>query len=741
MPNELLPPVPQPPMRQEGAGVIIDNRTDLPDERVREAIRDQWVNLSETAGLQFARPSNFGLYANTTQGSMLARTPFRTPASVIEEMRLARAIVDMDDDIGAIVGNMSAIAFGEGLTNQHRDEKTLEFFNQMMGPRGIGLESLMEEMYRELLTTGNLTTLTVFARKRMQYFPIKSDTPIQAQLQVPNVAVLPAENIRVVTDDVMGAGQLAYLVEDQSMKAWLNEYLDPATPQLRRTMMALNEPVAAALFTGRYMVPYDDGDPLSRGLILYTLNQSMVTRMTLPKGAVPYARPLLTRNFALLEAKRLLNILDFSLLQGGTNYIVVAKKGSDQLPAQQPEIDNLTESLRHASRSGVIVGDHRLSIEVITPKLDELLNANKRKLIGRKLKMGLMRQTEEVPGDTGNQGAENEMEMTARIVSSDRRRLIMHAKATVYDPTASRNRSTFSMGSPGIWAPKIVLTNANLFWQMVLNARDRGDIPRRWLVEALGYDYDAALAEREREVARGDDDILKPASVPFSNPGEPQDNGPGRPPGTSTNNGREQNAPQGRDNFAPKRVIQRNAGETVTAFVQDNEVFYIGELTAAVLDQYGERADFKAYVTEMERDAIARNQTLRVGPSVVVPVNPSVRCEELSCVKLDEGLRMIVGKRIGDGAMFTKALRFQEPHFDLTTASECALRWGFITEPLIEHASHGATCPACGTEMVNYPQDPTCPQCSRTHAGVSDVAALRAEIAELRAAVAASAVE
>jgi hypothetical protein len=39
----------------------------------------------------------------------------------------------------------------------------------------------------------------------------------------------------------------------------------------------------------------------------------------------------------------------------------------------------------------VIVGDHRLSFEIITPKLDELLNRDKRKLLGRKIASRLLR--------------------------------------------------------------------------------------------------------------------------------------------------------------------------------------------------------------------------------------------------------------------------------------------------------------------------------------------------------------
>jgi hypothetical protein len=104
---------------------------------------------------------------------------------------------------------------------------------------------------------------------------------------------------------------------------------------------------------------------------------------------------------------------------------------------------------------------------------------------------------------------------------------------------------------------------------------------------------------------------------------------------------------QGRDSFGPHQVIDRNAGDMVTAYVQDGDVHYVGELTAAVLEEYGDRDDYSSYVTSAMRDAIASNQTLRSGRSVVVPVNGHHRCDDL----IYEGLSMVVGRRIGDEVM------------------------------------------------------------------------------------------
>jgi hypothetical protein len=698
-PSQVFPAVAQPVMKGGHLGpgsdqvhAMIDNRTGMPDGQVQQIIEDQWVEL---AGLQFAQPSTFQLYSNY-QSSMLARTPFKTPGNVIEEIELARTIADSDDDVAATFGQMLAIAFGEGLQNHHRDENTLEFFNQMTAPTALDLESLAEELYREYLIAGSVTTLTLFGRQRLKYFPLKSDEPVEAQLQVPHVGVIPAENLRVISNDVMNTGILAYHCKDMNMKRWLDEYFSPTVPGARKAMMAIEEPVAAALFTGRIEVPFTDSDINTRGLTLYTLNQRMVNRTSMAKGALPYARPLLTRNFALLEAKRLLNIMDYALLQGGTNYIVIAKKGTDNLPAQQPEIENLVGQVTHASRSGVLVGDHRLSVEIITPDLEELLNPSKRSLLGRKISTAILRQTEQNTMDGGGQSALNEMELLARIVSADRGKILRHVQSTFYNDTANRNRGVFKQGAPTIWAPKIILAGAKDFWSNVLNARDRGDIPRRWAVEALGFNYDAGLAEREREIARGDDYILTPGAVPFSQEGEPQDNNEGRPPGTSTNNGRGRDTPgQGKDPAAPERVIRKTAGETVKAIVEGTEVSYVGETTLALIEGATEELSF-GYTTALEREAIEEGRAIRNGQSVILPVNREAACVEFRTAKLGDGLRIVVGKRIGDEAIVVKALRFTEPHYDLLKANDYALRWGFILDPMTEHAGKVIRCKGCG---------------------------------------------
>jgi hypothetical protein len=660
----------------EGHGAIIDNRTTLPDSVVQEAIMAQWT---EVAGAQLATPTTFQLYATQGGGSMLSRQPFRTPGNVFDEIRLARQMADTDDDIVSAIGQAIATAFGDGMENQHQDEKTLRLFNEVASGKVMNLDLALKEIYREYLIAGQFTTISLFTRRRLSFTPGGTSQKVNAQLAVPLVGVLPSENIRVLSTDLFNNGELAYKTDDNALRQWLDEFFSPRTTEARRAAMRRDQPVLAALFTKRVEVPYNDSDMFIQGQVLYGLNPRMVHRTTMPKGAAAYPRPLLTSNFALLEAKRLLNIMDYSLLQGGTNYIVVAKQGSDALPAQQPEIDNLTEQVRHASRTGILVGDHRISIDIITPDLSELLNASKRMLIGRKLAMALLRIPEQVTSDAD---VAAEQTNTANTITSDRRDIKRHIEGFIYSEVVERNPTAFAQGSPSLWFPKIILSGIKDFYDSVVKARDRGDIPRKWAVELLGYDYEAGVAQRERERENGDDETMVPGSVPFStNDGTPpQDNGPGRPPGSSRNNGRPGSPDQNTDpnpSARPRLVQRRRGGEPIRASFSEEaqEVVRFGEVTAAVVEQFPGHTVGR--VTDVEREAVASGEVYQRGPVAVVPLNPAYEVTELRALRLDDGLGLIVG-RTRAGAIVAKGLSTREPHYSSEDAIDRALRWGFI---------------------------------------------------------------
>jgi hypothetical protein len=663
---------PTPP--EQPGGVLIDNRTDLPDQLIQDAVATYFVENASLVGANMA--NTFQTYAS--EGSLLARSRFRTPANVYDEITLSRELADRDDDVRAVIGLMVAVAFSDGMENHHPDEKTVTLFNGLAAY--MNLDAVLKRMYREYLIAQQVTTVSLFTRRQSVGVGNEGDTE---SMVAPLIGVLPSERIRTIGSDLFGNAELAYLPEPK-LERWLSEYFDDTTTAARKAELRRQDPVSAVMFTGK--VKLDDAKVDLTGVPIdaYRLNPRMVHRSKAASDDHT-PRPLMTANFALLEAKRLLNLMDFALLQGGMNFIVVAKKGTDERPALQPEIENLKQVVRTASRTGVIVGDHRLTFEIITPDLKELLSRDKRELLGRKIAMTLLR-LPETNGDSGSSGAATEaaLEFISRVITSDRNDVRRHIENNIYEEAARRNNA-LTNGTPRIWFPKIVLQGTQYFTDYVLKLRDRGDIPRKTAVEAGGFDWEAGVEQRKRELEDNIDDTMRPAAVPFQDTGVPQDNNSGRPPGTSPNNGRPGAKPgAGQDPQRVKRTITRNAGETVKAVLELDEetgeqiTRRVGERTYAILEEYPDRTIGR--ITALERDTLAAGAPARNGPIAVVPVNPGYEVGELKAVRLASGLSMLVGVRRTDQAIVAKALCFRAPEFDLLGAEEAALRWGFPVE-------------------------------------------------------------
>ena len=657
--------------------------------------------------MQFGTPSSFQMYATNGGSNVLTRSPFTTPGNVMDEIRLARSVTDADDDVRAVVDQMVHSAYRDGMENHHPDLTTVNVFNAIA--KHMNLDLALKEMLREYVIAAQVVTLSLFTRSRISFNPTSDlEKRITAQMSTPMIGVLPAENVRVLSNDVFSTGELAYDVTDEKLKEWLEEFFAESTTPARKNRMREEQPVISAIFTGKVEVDWNDQDMFAAGKTLYKLNPRMVHRTTMPKGSTAYPHPRMTSNFALLEAKRLLNIMDYSLLQGGTNYIVVAKVGSDALPAQQPEVDNLTDEVRHASRTGVLVGDHRISIDIITPDLKELLNPAKRKLIGRKLAMAILSIPEQVTPDPGNEGARGEMEFAANTITADRHDIKRHVERFLYDEIVRRNPSSPIKTAPTLWHARVILSGLKDFFDNVVKARDRGDIPRKWAVEVLGFPYEAGVAQRQRELDEGHDEIMTPGSVPFTaNDGTPPNDTPeGRPRGSSSDNGRPGARRAGET--APSQRMQRRRGEPVRAEwdQQRNRTVRLGELTAAVIEEHPEHTVGR--VTQIERDAVENGDVGQHGNVCVIPVNPDYQVRELRAFRLQEGLSMIVGQRFTDDAIVAKALCFREPQFDLAKAEETALRWGFVTSASVEAEERAAVpSPTTGQMVLAALQDPT----------------------------------
>jgi hypothetical protein len=713
--------------------VIVDNRTDLPDDVIFEAVGEHFV---ESTGA-FGWGTNQRYLSYQAQGSMLGRAEvFRPPSNVIEEIEMARDLAERDDDVAPAIEALINTAYAGGYANQHEDEQVQHTFDAMTEDNQ--LLRVMHEMHREFLIANQITTVSLNVRGHYEIYPEGVSRVLRRDVATPLIGVLPSERVRVVGDDTFFDGELAY-VPDGKLEDWLRTFFDPNTSPAKKAEMRRLNPVRAAMFLGPVTVEWNERDLFTEGMHLYKLNPEMVQRTTGPKGEWKYPRPRLTRNFPLLEAKRLLNIMDFSLLQGGTNFIVVVKKGSEKRPALPAEIENLKAVVQRASRSGVLIGDHRLSLDIVTPDLKELLNPDKRRMIGRKLAMALIGMPE-YGADETSQSVEMFAELFQNNVTADRNLIRTHIERNVWSRTMKRNARVFgSSKHPKLWMPKIILQGNQFFTDYLLKMYDRGDLPRKFMVEYGGYDFDAVKAQKEREQEHGHDDIFQPPPVPFTAPNQhnapnadpndpyrfgptngPNDNGGGRPRGSGPNNGAPGAKPSpSNTRVRPRRTIRRTRGETVKAIWDDEAscVVRIGELTHSILQEHDPQEPGR--LQAIERRAIEERKTLQEGPRIVIPVAVDYEASEIRAMRFPDGSSLLVGRRSYDNAFVTVAVSFREPEWDLTRAEDTAAAWGFdvqlvqadyeMTDPP-EPDAPPEQCPKCGAPIPSPPGQ-SCESC------------------------------
>mgnify|MGYP001796527314 CR=1 FL=1 len=75
----------------------------------------------------------------------------------------------------------------------------------------------------------------------------------------------------------------------------------------------------------------------------------------------------LKKVFKLLDLKQKLIEADRVTLIGAANYILLVRKGSKEDPSYPEQTANLKENLHYVAKLPVIISDHRLVIDIITP--------------------------------------------------------------------------------------------------------------------------------------------------------------------------------------------------------------------------------------------------------------------------------------------------------------------------------------------------------------------------------------
>jgi hypothetical protein len=266
-----------------------------------------------------------------------------------------------------------------------------------------------------------------------------------------------------------------------------------------------------------------------------------MTRSQYERFAVPRLKSILP----LIDMKQHLREADRAALLGNTNFIVVIRKGTDKLPARPKELEALHEQARVIARVPVIIGDHRLSVDIVAPPMDNTLDEARYNTLDARLVFRALGSFAPASGGGGSLGGGgSQIKEVSLVVSrgfeNRRHQLGRSLEKALFRLTVDINDELTEMPSLTFLPRRISLDVNQDIVNAVLKLRDRGELSRGTALEELDYDQEIEAIRRVREEEEYDDIFLThvpfdaPANGPAQKKSAPNDVEGGRPKGSRT---------------------------------------------------------------------------------------------------------------------------------------------------------------------------------------------------------------
>lgn len=534
-------------VREMGATISYVNEAGVPEVVAAEAARhgdvansiENWMRRLHRE----SQPSSF------STGDIFNRTNYVGSDNIFEVMGACAAAVEYDDVLSTLADTLEGMAFQKMHFEMH-DKDQQDVWNQVAAD--LNMDGRLKEMWRELFKVSQVYVGILWENKtyKIRTKPIdREDLEAVQQGKDPEpkpgnrnrkrsvaVAVPSALTIFDPTK-IVPVGQLMFGRERLAYIADRNEHFSIGQAMAGTIV----DDMVLRLVERRYEPTLDEESKLSSAGVptdrLWLLKDDAVFRHTLTRAQYErWSVPRLKSILEILDLKRHLRQSDRAHLVGSTNFIVLIKKGTDQLPAKQKEVDNLQRQARVVARMPILVGDHRLSVEIVTPGTDNTLSDTRYNLLDARLVFRALQSF--APNVRSSQGSSNAVSELSRVVSlgieSRRHQLARSLERELFRRTVELNPGVLNEVPKLAFSPKRVALDFNsVIAQSVLKLRDRGDISRESTLDEFDFDQDVEVLRRIEE-HRTYDKVFQ-SQVPH---GSPQDNPfndrtPGRPPGTT----------------------------------------------------------------------------------------------------------------------------------------------------------------------------------------------------------------
>jgi len=492
--------------------IVLDDSNSIGPRAAMNALADQHPEAAALVRWSFnTQPAGRG-------GSIFERDRYVTPANIFEQMRTAHDACESDDVVSGVLELTESLAF-QRISFTCADEDQEDVWNQMSTE--MNLDARVREMWREMFTVSQFYACNWWGSRDYKVRGVSKDTKIARKKVFKNLTV----PIGLTLLDPLKVVPVGNLMFNQEKLAYIADFTEVDMLDAAALDDPDADPVAKQIILGRYEPTLIERKNLANWNLpterLYELDPRFVWRHTETRsGYMRFANVRLKAVFELLDLKHQLRQMDRAHLIGGTNFIVLVKKGSEKEPARQEEINNLQASVRTVARVPVIVGDHRLAIEIITPKNDFTLDSNKHGMIDSRLTTRLL-QMLIVHGGGGSPRSDDTVKL-AKVVAkglSSRRHMLRRAiERFIIAPTMEMNSDLTQTPTMRFHPTRIDLEFDAATVQFLLDLRDRGDLSRDTILNEMDFDQEDEAMKRERE-AEHYDDIFVPTNVPFSAPG------------------------------------------------------------------------------------------------------------------------------------------------------------------------------------------------------------------------------
>lgn len=493
-------------------GFFVSNSSDVATRQVMSALQSQAPEIAALARWS-ANTQGFGSRA----GGLFDRDKFVTPEKIYDQMLLAQYASESDDVVSNVLESTESLAFSK-MSFYCDDEDEEDVWNQIAAD--IDLDARLREMWRELFTVSQFYCAVWWGQKT---YKVRGKTnkgnekrKTFKDLKVPTaLTMLDPLKVVPIGMSMFNRERLAWIADRSESDRYEAVLADP-----------LSDPILGRLLLRRYEPSREEVARLSEagfnvgaGGRLFELNPDAVFRHTATRPQYQHFASVRMRSvFELLDLKNQLRQMDRAHLIGATNFIVVITKGSDLLPAKPAEIENLQAQVRTVARVPVLVGDHRLKVEIVTPKIDQTLSAERYNAIDSRLTARLYQMflLGNFAAGASNDKSENLMKVVARGMESRRQMIKRSLERQIFQAAVARNQDLTSRPELRFHPRQIALDFDSNFASFLLELRAANEISRETILSQFDMDQDDEFRMLEREREKYDDVFM--TQVPFAAP-------------------------------------------------------------------------------------------------------------------------------------------------------------------------------------------------------------------------------